>query len=70
VVLAMVFGAQVFDTELFIIDVRENDVNADGGILCLEFRNFFCLDRKINFVKIESIVVFGVVKNTIRLDVH
>ena len=64
-VLTMAFRAQVLDTELFIVVVRGNDVNADGGILFFEFRNLFGLDGKIDSVKIESILVPSVVRNTI-----
>jgi len=64
VVLAVLFRTKALDTEPFIIVVRENDVNADSGILFFKFRNFFSLDRKIDSVQIESILVPDVVKNT------
>ena len=51
-VVALTFGAEVFDTEAFVFRIQRDDVNTDFGILFFKFWNVFHLDREGDSVEI------------------
>ena len=51
-VVALAFGAEVFDAEAFIFRVQRDDVNTDLRILFLKFGDVFHLDRERDFFEI------------------
>jgi len=66
-VLSIKFRAKIFDTEPFGIIVWRDDVDTDGGILFLEFRDMFRLHGKVDTVKVESVLVLCIVRNANRI---
>jgi len=63
VVFPFLMLTQKFDTETLVVRVEGDDVDANVGVLVLEFGNIFHLDREGNIVKVESIYVWKIVGN-------
>ena len=51
-VIALTFGAEVFDAEAFIFRVQRDDINTDLRILLFKFGDVFHLDRERDSVEI------------------
>jgi len=67
-VLSANFRAKILNTKPFgIIDWRE-DIDTDSGVLFLEHWNMLCLHGKVDTVKVESVLVLGIVRNLMGVN--